>query len=122
MLPLFKVGMGGPWGDASRWLSWIHLEDTIRLMRFLIDGNLVGAVNITAPNPVTVGTFAATLGRALGRPAVIPAPAFALRLAMGESADALLNLQRVVPSKALDAGFEFAFPDLGPALEDLFRR
>ena len=122
MLPLFRVGLGGPWGDASAWLSWIHIDDTIGLIRFLMESNVDGPVNITAPTPVTVRNFAKELGGVLGRRAVIPAPGVALRLALGESADALLHLQRVVPRRALDAGYEFRFPTLEPALEDLFRK
>lgn len=122
MLPLFRAGLGGPWGNASSWLSWIHLDDTIGLMRFLMESEVDGPANITAPTPVTVRNFATELGRVLHRPAVIPAPGVALRLALGESADALLHLQRVVPRRALDAGYEFRFPTLKPALEDLFRK
>jgi len=121
MLPLFRSGLGGPWGDATRWLSWIHIDDAIALMRFLIETDVNGPVNFTAPEPVTVHQFVKGLGRVLGRPAVIPAPALALRLALGESADALLHLQRVVPRRALEAGYEFRFAALQPALEDLFR-
>ena len=122
MLPLFRAGLGGPWGDASSWLSWIHIDDTIGLMRFLMESDVAGPVNITAPAPVTVHHFVKELGRVLGRPAVIPVPRVALRLALGESADALLHLQRVVPRGALDAGYRFRFPTLEPALDDLFRK
>ena len=122
MLPLFRAALGGPWGDASSWLSWIHIDDTIGLMRFLMESDVAGPVNLTAPTPVTVRHFVKELGRVLGRPAVIPAPWVALRLALGESADALLHLQRVVPRRALDAGYEFRFPTLEPALDDLFRK
>lgn len=121
MLPLFRAGLGGPWGDATRWLSWIHIDDVIALIRFLIETEVRGPVNFTAPEPATVQQFVKELGRAVGRPTVIPAPAFALRLALGESADALLHLQRVVPRCALDAGYGFRFATLQPALEDLFR-
>ncbi|KPK04148.1 MAG: hypothetical protein AMS20_09090 [Gemmatimonas sp. SG8_28] len=120
MEPIFKLGLGGPWGDGSAWWSWIHLDDQVRLMQYALDGTLEGPVNATAPHPVTVGTFAKALGRALGRPAVAHAPAFALRAALGEAADALLHLQRVVPAQALAAGFEFSYPDLEAALAAIY--
>ncbi len=120
MLPIFRLGLGGPWGDPKQWLSWIHLEDEIGLIRFLLEHDVAGPVNLTAPNPATVGEFVRELGRSLSRPAVIPTPAFALRLALGESADALLHLQRVVPARALAAGYEFRHPTLAGALAALF--
>jgi uncharacterized protein (TIGR01777 family) len=120
MEPIFKLGLGGPWGDGSAWWSWIHLDDQVRLMQFALDGTLEGPVNATAPHPVTVNTFAKALGRALGRPAVAHAPAFALRAALGEAADALLHLQRVVPTQALAAGFEFSYPEIEAALAAIY--
>lgn len=122
LLPLFRLGLGGPWGDGTQWWSWIHVEDQVRLIQFAIDHELPGAVNATAPHPVTVNGFAMALGDALRRPALARAPAFALRLMLGEAADALLHLQRVVPRRALEAGFEFRYPELAGALEAIFRR
>lgn len=120
LVPLFKLGLGGPWGSGEQWWSWIHVVDQVRLMLFAIDRSVTGPLNATAPNPVTVNAFAAALGKALGRPAIARAPAFALRLALGEAADALLELQRVVPGRAEAAGFEFRFPRLEGALDDIF--
>jgi uncharacterized protein (TIGR01777 family) len=120
LIPLFKLGLGGPWGDGTQWWSWIHVADEIDLMLFAIDSDVAGPLNLTAPNPVTVKSFATALGRALKRPALMRQPAFALRLAMGEMADALLASQRVVPQRALDAGYAFRFPELDGALGDLF--
>ncbi len=120
LVPLFKLGLGGPWGDGSQWWSWIHVADVIGLILWVIDGEAAGPLNLTAPNPVTVSAFARSLGSALGRPAVLRQPAFALRLAMGEMADALLASQRVVPRRALEAGYAFRFPELAGALADLF--
>jgi uncharacterized protein (TIGR01777 family) len=120
MEPIFKLGLGGPWGDRSAWWSWIHIDDQVRLMQYALDGSLEGPVNATAPHPVTVDTFAKALGKALGRPAVAHAPAFALRAALGEAADALLHLQRVVPTQALAAGFEFAYPSIEAALAAIY--
>ena len=119
LLPPFKLGLGGPWGDGRQWWSWIHIEDEIGLILFLLDQRMDGAFNLTAPNPVTVNEFAKELGRALRRPALIRTPAFALRTAFGEGATALLNLQRVVPKRALECGFEFKFPTVDGALADL---
>ncbi|MBI3982911.1 MAG: TIGR01777 family protein [Gemmatimonadetes bacterium] len=121
LLPLFRLGLGGPWGDGRQWWSWIHITDAIGIILFAIEHRSSGALNLTAPNPVTVAEFAATLGRTLGRPAVVQAPAFALKLAMGEAADTLLATQRVVPARALAEGYVFQFPDLAPALANLLR-
>jgi uncharacterized protein (TIGR01777 family) len=117
---LFRLGMGGPWGDGRQWWSWIHLVDEIRLIQFLVDHDVHGPVNLSSPGPVRVSEFAAAVGKVLHRPAAVRAPEFALRLALGEAADALLNLQRVLPRKALESGFEFQFPAIEPALRDIF--
>jgi uncharacterized protein (TIGR01777 family) len=121
LLPLFRAGLGGPWGDGRQWWSWIHLVDAIGVILFAIERRLSGPVNLTAPNPVTVAEFAATLARTLGRPARLTAPAFALRLALGEAADALLASQRVIPARAVGAGYAFRFATLEAALGDLLR-
>jgi uncharacterized protein (TIGR01777 family) len=118
--PIFKLGLGGPWGDGSEWWSWIHVEDQVRLTLFILDGSLDGPVNVTAPNPVTVREFAKALGQELGRPAVARVPEFVLRAALGEAADALLRLQRVVPRRALSAGFAFRYPRVAEALAAVF--
>jgi uncharacterized protein (TIGR01777 family) len=120
LVPLFKLGLGGPWGSGEQWWSWIHRDDEVGLILFALDREVSGPLNLTAPNPVTVGAFARSLGTALNRPALIRAPGFAMRLALGEMADALLGSLRVVPERPLDAGYEFAFPDLEAALRDLF--
>ena len=121
LLPLFRLGLGGPWGNGRQWWSWIHLADAVALVLFALDRHLSGAVNLTAPNPVTVAEFAAALGHALHRPAVMPAPAFVLRLALGEAADTLLASQRVVPARGLAEGYAFRFSTLPAALEDILR-
>ena len=120
LVPLFKLGLGGPWGSGQQWWSWIHIADEVGLILYAIDHELAGPINLTAPTPVTVNLFAQSLGKALKRPALLRAPAFAVRLALGEMADALLGSQRVVPERALDAGYAFRFPDLAGALADLF--
>jgi uncharacterized protein (TIGR01777 family) len=124
MLLPFKLGLGGPFGSGKQYVSWIHRDDWVALVRWLIETPAVsGPVNATAPNPVPGAEFARTLGKALHRPAFMPAPSFALRLMLGEMADPLiLTGQRVVPARATQAGFRFAFEDLGAALTDLLGR
>jgi uncharacterized protein (TIGR01777 family) len=116
LLPIFRLGLGGPWGGGEQWLPWIHLTDEVGIIRFAIERALAGAVNLAAPNPTRVREFAAALGRAVRRPAVLPAPALALRLTLGQAAQVLLTSQRVVPRAALAAGYEFRFPELDRAL------
>ncbi len=120
MLPPFKLGVGGRLGSGRQWMSWIHLDDLAELMLFAIrETALRGPVNATAPNPVTNAEFTRTLASVLGRSAVLPAPAFALRAVFGEMSEVLLESQRVLPQAALGAGFRFRFPELEPALRDL---
>jgi NAD dependent epimerase/dehydratase family enzyme len=116
MLPPFKLGLGGPWGPGTQWWSWIHQDDAVGLMLFALERSVPGAVNVASPAPVAVNEFARTLGDVLGRPAFVRAPAFALRLALGEAAEAILASLRVVPRRALDAGYAFRFPTLREAL------
>lgn len=123
MLPPFRLGLGGPLGSGDQWMSWIHLDDLCGLIAFLLEHEgAAGPFNATAPNPVTMKTMARTLGRVLHRPAFLPAPAPMLRLALGEVADVLLTGQRVLPRRALAAGFSFRHPELEPALRDLLER
>ena len=122
LLPAFKLGLGGPWGNGLQWWSWIHIADEIGLILMLLDRKLDGAFNLTAPQPVTVNEFAAALGTALRRPALIRVPALLLRAGLGESASALLDLQRANPTRALDCGYRFQFPTLKDALEDLLQK
>ncbi len=117
---LFKLGFGGPWGDGKQWWSWIHLADEVGLILWALDRELASPMNLVAPEPVTVNDFAEAMGRALHRPSAVRAPEFALRLALGEAADPLLNLQRVLPRRALDGGYVFQFPSVGGALEQIF--
>jgi uncharacterized protein (TIGR01777 family) len=115
----FKLFAGGPLGDGRQYWPWIHIADEIAAIRYLIDNALPGPFNLTAPNPLTNKEFSKTLGAVMGRPSIMPAPAFALRLAMGEVATILLDGQRAVPQALLDAGFKFQYPELQPALTDL---
>jgi uncharacterized protein (TIGR01777 family) len=124
MLPPFKLGAGGPLGSGRQYWPWIHRADWISLIRWTIDNpSVAGAVNATSPAPVTNAEFTRALGRALHRPAFLPAPAFALRLALGEMADALLlSGQRAVPAKAERLGFTFRYTDLDEALRAIFAK
>lgn len=120
MLPPFKLGVGGPLGSGRQFMPWIHLDDEIAAIRFLIESDeATGPYNLTAPHPVRNRELAQALGRALGRPAVIPTPKMALHLLFGEMAEMLLASQRVVPDRLSDAGFTFRFRDVDRALEDL---
>ncbi len=123
MLPFFRLGLGGPLGSGKQWVSWIHVDDVCSLFLFLLDGNRQrGPWNATAPAPVRMSELARTLGRVLHRPAVLPAPAPMMRLALGEVADVLLTGQNVVPRRALEAGFRFAHSELEDALRDVVSR
>ena len=120
MLTPFKLGVGGPIGDGSQWMSWVHIDDVAGLLAYsLTNDSLSGPVNVTAPEPATNRNFAKTLGRVLHRPAILPTPVFALRLGFGEFADILATGQRVLPEKALAAGYRFRFPELQEALSEV---
>jgi len=120
MIPPFKLFIGGPLGTGRQWMPWIHLEDEIGLIQFLMENNNArGAVNATAPNPVTMKEFCRTLGGVLHRPCWAPVPAFALRLLLGEMAEMLLTGQRAVPAAAQKLGYRFRYPRLREALEAL---
>ncbi len=122
MLPPFRLGAGGPMGDGRQWMSWIHRDDLVRMIAWLLDSDRAGgAYNGTAPAPVTNRDFTRTLGKALRRPAVLPTPAFVLKAGFGEMAQLLLTGQRVLPAHALAEGFVFRFPTLTDALDDLLR-
>lgn len=118
MLPLFRLGLGGPLGNGSQWMSWIALADLIAAVRFVLaNETLAGPINFVAPTPVTNAQFTRALGRAVHRPALLPAPAFALRLALGQMADeALLTSARVIPGKLARAGFAFRYPEIEEVL------
>ena len=118
MLLPFRLGLGGPIGSGRQWWPWISLDDIVEVfVRLIEDDGMSGAVNAVAPEAVTSRSFALALGRALHRPAVLPAPAFALRLLLGEMADALLLAStKAVPERLTSAGFEFRHPRLDDAL------
>lgn len=120
----FRLGVGGKIGSGRQWISWVALEDIVGIIRFALETNLLsGTANAVSPNPVRNADFAATLGRVLHRPAIFPAPSFALRLALGEMADALLlSSQRVYPTKLQTLGYRFVYPDLESALAAVLKR
>jgi uncharacterized protein (TIGR01777 family) len=118
ILPLFRLGLGGRLGSGRQWMSWISLEDTVAAVLFAVkNDSLGGPVNVTAPTPVTNAEFTQALGRAVHRPAILPAPAFVLRIVLGQMADeALLTSTRAVPKRLLEAGFTFKHPVVEEAL------
>lgn len=118
----FRFFAGGPVGSGRQYMSWIHRIDWIEMVRWIIDTPAVsGAVNASAPSPVTNRQFARALGRALHRPALVPTPGFPLRIALGEMADALvLTGQRVVPQRALSHGFHFRYPEIDRAFRGIY--
>jgi len=119
MMPIFKFGLGGKLGNGKQWWSWITLHDEIRAIMFLLNSKITGPVNLTSPNPVTNQEFTAALARALNRPAIFPAPAFALRTALGGFSSEILGSKKIVPKVLTDAGFEFDYPHISAALTAL---
>jgi hypothetical protein len=120
MLPAFRLGAGGRLGSGRQWMPWIHIDDIVGLLlRAAADESIRGALNGTAPAPVTNAEFTAALGRALHRPALLPVPAIALHVAFGEMGGMLMASQRVLPRRALESGYAFAHPELDGALRAL---
>jgi len=116
----YRLFVGGPLGSGDQWLPWIHMEDEVRAIRFLIAlETAVGPFNLSAPRPVTNAEFGRTLARVLGRPAFFRVPAFAVRLVLGEMSTVVLDGQRAIPRRLLDLGFRFHFPGAESALHDL---
>ncbi|MEW6510289.1 MAG: TIGR01777 family oxidoreductase [Bacteroidota bacterium] len=122
MLIPFLLFAGGPIGSGRQWFPWVHREDLIRVITFLLEHREVsGPLNVVAPESVTMETFASTLGVVLRRPSYLRVPAFGLKLLLGEMAEMLLTGQRVVPAKLRAIGFSFKFPSLVPALKNILR-
>ncbi|MHB1837960.1 MAG: TIGR01777 family oxidoreductase [Solirubrobacteraceae bacterium] len=120
MLPFFRLGVGGPVAGGRQYVPWIHLADLVGgLLKCLDDPQLEGAVNLTAPEPVTNAQLSRTLGRTLRRPALLPVPEFAVRALYGEMATVVTTGQRAVPARLLAAGHHFTYTALEPALQDL---
>jgi uncharacterized protein (TIGR01777 family) len=121
MLRPFKLGLGGPLASGKQYMSWIHIDDEVGIVIWALEHEEVsGVVNATAPNPVTNRELSKALGRALNRPAVVPVPGFSVDLMFGSEFGAVLrDGQRVIPRRAVDLGYEFRYPELGQALDDL---
>ncbi len=119
LLP-FRLGAGGRLGSGQQWMSWIHIDDVVSLIRFAIENAVLqGPINATAPYPVTNDEFTRRLAAALHRPAIFPVPVFALKLVFGEMSEVLLDSQRVLPAAAQSAGFHFQYPGLEAAFGNL---
>ena len=119
MLPLFRLGFGGKLGSGKQWWSWITLHDQIRAIVFALENPISGAVNVTSPNPVTNQEFTSALARALHRPALFPAPAIALKIALGGFASEVLGSKKVIPHVLQEAGFTWDYPHITDALNQL---
>jgi uncharacterized protein (TIGR01777 family) len=123
LLTPFKLGLGGRVGSGRQWWSWVALDDTVAAYRFVLEHDVSGPVNLCTSSPVTNAQFVKALGRALGRPTVFPVPALAVKALFGEMGETvLLEGQRMLPAALADAGFAFAYPELGGALEHVLER
>ena len=121
MLPLFRLGLGGKLGNGKQWWSWITLHDVIRAITFLLENKVSGPVNLTSPNPVTNQEFTSALARAMHRPALFPAPAIALKIALGGFSSEILGSKKVTPQALADAGFTWDYPHITNALTALIQ-
>jgi uncharacterized protein (TIGR01777 family) len=121
MLPLFRFGLGGKLGSGKQWWSWITLHDQIRAIVFALENPISGPINVTTPNPVTNQEFTSALARAMHRPALFPAPAFALKIALGGFSSEVLGSKRVIPQVLQEAGFVWDYPHISEALSELVK-
>lgn len=119
MLPLFRFGLGGKLGSGKQWWSWITLHDVVRAIIFALEHPISGPVNLTTPNPVTNQEFTAALAQAMKRPALFPAPAIALKIALGGFSSEILGSKKVLPNALSDAGFVWDYPHITSALTAL---
>ena len=122
MIPLFKFFLGGPLGSGRQWFSWAHLQDLAEAFTYLLQHQEIsGAVNVCSPKPVRNSELGKAIGQVLHRPSFLPAPAFMMKLILGEFGDVLLKGQRVIPRRLLDAGFQFRYSDIKEALSSIIR-
>ncbi len=122
MLPPFKLFAGGPLGSGQQWFSWIHVNDLVSLiLQSLTDSNLAGALNATAPKPVKMAELCSKMGQILNRPSWLPVPAFALELLLGDAAQVVLEGQQVLPKQTQSSGFQYQYPTVQQALEDILK-
>ena len=120
MLPVFRLGLGGPIGDGEQYMSWIHIDDMLNaIMHLLIHPECEGIYNLTSPNPVTNKAFSETLAKHIQRPCFMKTPAFVMKAMMGEMSELLVYGQKVIPQRLIDSGFQFAYPGLKDALNHL---
>ena len=123
MLPPFKLFAGGPIGTGKQWFSWIHRDDVVNLILFALQNpQIEGVLNATAPNPVRMNELCQTLGAVLQRPSWLPVPGFALELLLGDGAKVVLEGQKVLPKRTLASGFQYQYPNLKSALEEILSR
>jgi uncharacterized protein (TIGR01777 family) len=122
MLPIFRLGLGGPIGDGSMTVSWIDIEDLVRAVSFILERKAQGIFNMVSPHPVSNREFTRALARALGRPACLPVPPFMLKVLFGQAAQVLTASKEVYPRALSEAGFGFSYPEIGPCLEHLLKR
>lgn len=121
MLPPFKLGLGGKISSGTQIMSWIHMSDQLRIIEFIINNKISGAINATAPNPVSNEEFSRTLAKSLNKPCLLTVPALNLKLVFGQMAEELLlNGQKVLPQKLLDSGFKFQFTEINDAMNNMF--
>ena len=120
MIPLFKFFLGGPLGSGKQWFSWVHMQDLAETFNFLLKHTEInGAVNLCSPRPVRNADLGKAIGRVLHRPSFLPTPGFMMKLILGEFGSVLLEGQRVVPRRLIDAGFKFHYPDIEDALKNI---
>lgn len=120
MIPLFKFFLGGPLGSGKQWFSWVHMHDLAEAFGFLLKHpEIKGAINLCSPQPVRNADLGKAIGRVLHRPSFLPAPGFMIKLILGEFGSVLLEGQRVIPRRLLDAGFKFKYPDIENALKNI---
>jgi uncharacterized protein (TIGR01777 family) len=120
ILPIFTAGIGGPLCGGDQWWPWVHIDDVVELvLQAITRPALTGILNTSSPQPVRQKEFACALAKLIKRPALLPTPSLVLRVALGEFGAELLYSRRVLPKRALDAGYEFRFPEVGPALRDI---
>ena len=120
MIPLFKSFLGGPLGSGRQWFSWVHMRDLVEAFIFLLDKKEIsGPVNLCSPEPVRNKELGAAIGRVLHRPSFMPAPGFMIKLILGEFGSVLLEGQRVIPKRLLDAGYKFKYPGIDEALKNI---
>jgi uncharacterized protein (TIGR01777 family) len=119
MAPAFRAFVGGRLGSGKQWMPWIHAADVAGMFVYAVENEISGVWNATSPNPVMNAEFTREMGHALHRPAILPVPPFALKLAFGELAQHMLDSARVVPEAALKANYPFRYPQLAPALRNL---